>query len=230
MENKPSELKNTVIPPSQPASRSPQGPTLGVIDACGGNLTSLTEALWRLEVPFLVSSNKDELCEVERLILPGVGAAQETMDRLVRADLVDFLRTWTRPLLGICIGMQILFEASDEGRVVGSNAVPLLGLLPGRVTPLTPGPQTRVPHMGWNQVDWSPSPVNGRCLGKPDAADVFYFVHSYRVPDGPWVVGVTDHGGPVPAAVQWKNLYGVQFHPEKSQEAGLTIIRNFLNT
>ncbi len=221
---------------TDPTQKIPLTHAVGVVDACGGNLTSLTEALWRLEKPFVVSSDPDELRGVERLILPGVGAARETMERLAQAGLVGFLQDWTRPLLGICIGMQILFETSDEGAVLAGpdplpvpQPVPLLGLIPGRITALKPTPQARVPHMGWNQVRWLSKALRTPCFEGPQEDDIFYFVHSYQAPDGPWVVGVTDHGSQVPAAVQWKNLYGVQFHPEKSQHAGRTLLRNFLN-
>jgi glutamine amidotransferase len=115
--------------------------------------------------------------------------------------------------------MQVLFEASDE------DDCATLGLIPGRVTRLKATAEARVPHMGWNDVRrGATSPL---LAGVPDDA-CFYFVHSYRAPDGPWVSAWTEHGGPVPAAVSWGRVHGVQFHPEKSQESGAAVLRSFV--
>lgn len=207
---------------------------LGLIDSCGGNLTSMTEALWRLDVSLTVSSDPNELKETDGLILPGVGAAQETMDRLIKADLVEFLKEWQKPLLGVCIGMQILFMASEEGPLDRSSSdspsVPLLGRIPGKVTRITGGTNYPVPHMGFNNVEWnlatSPQlrPPHGW-----DQEDCYYFVHSYRAPDGPWVVATADYGEKIPAVVEWGRVFGAQFHPEKSQKTGLKFLRSFVN-
>ena len=184
---------------------------VGIVPS-GGNLRSVCAALERMGVSYELVTTPQSLATTDRLILPGVGAAAAAMRYLRELGLVEALRAYDRPLLGICIGMQLLFEASEEG-ANGGDAVPMLGLLPGVVQALRGGPGVRLPHMGWNRLD------DGMCA---------YFVHSYRIPDGPWTMARVTYGETFPARIAWKNLYGTQFHPEKSGEVGSQFLQEFL--
>lgn len=184
---------------------------LGIVPS-GGNLASVCCALDRLGAGYELVTTPEAIAATDRLMLPGVGAAASAMRRLRELGVVEALRAYERPLLGICIGMQLLFEASDEG-ASGGDPVPLLGLLPGTVRALRGGPGERLPHMGWNRLS---------------DGSYAYFVHSYRVPDGPWTTSVATHGETFPATIAWRNLQGAQFHPEKSGAAGAQFLQAFL--
>lgn len=193
---------------------------LVVIDACGGNLSSLVHGLLRLGCEPRVTSEPDAVRLAKRVILPGVGTAQDSMARLRKSGLVEVIRRLSCPLLGICVGMQLLFDWSEEG------STETLGLIPGRVTRMIPKGGLRVPHMGWNAVyQGKPSPL----LADITDGAPFYFVHSYRAPDGDFVSAIAEHGERIPAIVQRGQVYGVQCHPEKSQAAGAQLLRNFIN-
>ncbi len=194
-----------------------------VIDYGMGNLFSVVKAL---EVaghfPYLASS-PSEAFSAKRIVLPGVGAFGEGMRHLQERGFVPFLREWSeggRPLLGICLGLQLLFEIGEEfGPHEG------LGLLSGRVVPFSPD-LGKVPHVGWNQVRFlGHHPIRENL---PDTSE-FYFVHSYHVWDTPKenVIGTTDYQETFPSVVGKGATLGVQFHPEKSQDAGILILRNF---
>lgn len=184
---------------------------LGIIPS-GSNLTSVCAAFERLGACCEFVTTPEAMNATDRLILPGVGAASAAMRYLGELGLVEALRAYRRPLLGICIGMQLLFEASEEGAQSG-DPVPMLGRLPGLVTALKGAPGVRLPHMGWNRLDYGSH---------------VYFVHSFRVPDGPWTTARATHGDTFPAQIAWGNLHGVQFHPEKSGDAGARVLREFL--
>lgn len=184
---------------------------VGIVPS-GGNLTSVCAALDRLGVEHTFVTTPAGIAACDRIILPGVGAAVATMQRLREFGVIDVLREIKAPILGICIGMQILFSASEEGGSAQSP-VPMLGVLPGTVRRLQTGPEQRLPHMGWNRLD---------------STDYMYFVHSYRVPDGPWTVATAVHGERFPAQILWRNYWGAQFHPEKSGSAGADYLRRFL--
>ena len=191
---------------------------IAIVDTGGANLASVGHALSRLGARAEVTADPERVRAAERAILPGVGAAPEAASRLAGA-LGEAVRARTAPTLGICLGMQLLFEESEEGPARG------LGLLPGRVARMSPAGLT-VPHMGWNAV----SRAKGETpllAGIPDGAH-FYFVHSYAAPDGAWVEAACDYGGPVPAVVRRGAFHGVQSHPERSGEAGARVLRNFL--
>jgi glutamine amidotransferase len=189
-----------------------------IVDTGGANLASIVHALGRLGAAAEVSGDPARVLAAERAILPGVGAAPEAASRLGGA-LGEAVRARTAPTLGICLGMQLFFEESEEGPARG------LGLLPGRVAKLAPAGLT-VPHMGWNAVTRArgETPL---LAGIPDGA-YFYFVHSYAAPAGAWVEAACDYGGPVPAVVRRGAFHGVQFHPERSGDAGARVLRNFL--
>jgi len=192
---------------------------VAVVDAGGANLGSVCYALERLGVEPRVVTDAAGLEDAERVILPGVGAAPEAMRRLRAQGLVEPLRALEAPLLGICLGMQLLYERSEEGDVE------CLGLLPGTVRRLKHAPGIRIPHMGWNALrTLRPSPLLD---GVPDGASA-YFVHGYAAPVTADTVAASDHGGLFAAVVQHGNRYGAQFHPERSAATGARILRNFL--
>ena len=185
-----------------------------------GNTASVRFALERLGATVRLTDDPVAVAGAERLILPGVGAAAYAMGRLSALGLVDPIRAFPRPLLGVCLGQQLLFETSEEG-----DPVPLLGLIPGAVRRLEPGPGLTVPHMGWSRLSAVyPDPLLD---GVEDGAWA-YFVHSFICPDGPATVARADYGGPVPAVVRSGKRWGCQFHPERSAAAGARILRNFL--
>lgn len=204
-----------------------------VVDAGGANLGSVVFALERLGARVSVSADPGEISRAPRVILPGVGSAVAGMARLHQLGLVDVLRGLRQPLLGICLGMQLLYESSDEGDVA------CLGLLPGRVTRLrgaTGSPVgVRVPHMGWNRLHIArPDPL---LAGLEDGAHV-YFVHSYAAAisdtastdttSADTTLAWSEHCHRFAAVVSSGNRCGMQFHPERSGAAGQRLLRNFL--
>jgi imidazole glycerol-phosphate synthase subunit HisH len=206
--------------------------TIGVIDYGMGNLHSLGKALERVASAqrILVSYDAEDLRACDKLVLPGVGGVRACMAELKRLELYELVREQARkvPLLGICLGMQVLHEWSDE-----NNGVPALGLIPGKVVRFPDPPQgaaerLKVPHMGWNRV----KQVNKHPIwaGVPDDS-WFYFVHSYHAAPRykKHVLGMADYGQPFAAAVAKDNIVAFQFHPEKSQAAGMTLLANFVN-
>lgn len=194
-----------------------------IVDYQMGNLRSVQKAVERAGVPARITSDASEIASAERLILPGVGAfgdaIAEIRSRDLESPIKDFLAA-DRPFLGICLGLQMLFEQGFEhGTHEG------LGVIAGDVAKFSLPSSYKVPHMGWNTVDIGPA---GAELGIP-AQTHFYFVHSYFVrPTDPDVVALTcDYGGPFCAAIRRGNLIATQFHPEKSQQAGLQLIERF---
>jgi glutamine amidotransferase len=192
---------------------------VALIDAGGANLASVRWAFERLGARVTVSADPRALARAERIVLPGVGAAATAMTRLRAAGLVEPLRALAAPLLGICLGMQLLFEASDEGEVEG------LGLLPGRVRRLRAGEQLRVPHTGWNRL--RVARADPLLAGIPDGAQV-YFVHAYAAPVSADTVAACRHGDEFAAVVRRGHFAGAQFHPERSAAAGARLLENFL--
>ncbi|MEJ5329116.1 MAG: imidazole glycerol phosphate synthase subunit HisH [Desulfobaccales bacterium] len=195
-----------------------------VVDYQAGNLASVVRALTALGAQSRVTEEPEEVARASRVVFPGVGAAGKAMAVLRQRGLDEALRqVMSRgvPLLGICLGAQIILEFSEE------NDTPCLGLLSGRAKALPRQPGIKIPHMGWNRVDFvRPHPV---FADLPPTAE-YYFVHSYfPEPARPeMVAGITEHGGPFVSAVAWENLVATQFHPEKSGRFGLHILANFL--
>jgi glutamine amidotransferase len=200
-----------------------------VIDLGVGNIRSLTSALSYLGAPHSVSEDPDALVCATHAILPGVGAFDPAMKVLSERSFASALRAFAterkRPLLGVCLGMQLLFEASEEGTLPG------LGLMPGRFARLTarPGSPHKVPHVGFSPMHGFTA--SGLFEGFGSEA-YFYFTHSYALPaiGTGCNVGLCDHERPFVAGFQQANVCGVQFHPEKSQSAGLRLISNFLDS
>lgn len=185
-----------------------------------GNVASVQFALERLGAVVRLTADPAEVADAERLILPGVGAAGYAMARLSELGLVEPIRAFPRPLLGVCLGQQLLFGTSEEG-----EGVDMLGLIPGTVRALTPAADRPVPHMGWSQLSLArPDPL----LDGLENGAWAYFVHGYVCPDGDATLARADYGGPVPAVVRSANRWGCQFHPERSAAAGARILRNFL--
>ena len=197
-----------------------------ILDYDAGNLTSVQRALAHLGHDAVVTADPQVVDRAERVIFPGVGAAGSCMASLNTKGLSDAIRRAVardKPVLVICVGMQLLFERSAE-----DGGVPCLGILPGTVERFSPADRTlKVPHMGWN-----PTRFNDPVLGAGIAPDsCFYYVHSYHCVPGPGVqvIATADHGGNFCAGVRRGNLAAVQFHPEKSGDVGLRLIRNFLD-
>ena len=190
-----------------------------VLSYGAGNLASVTFALEQLGARVRLVDTAEAVAAAERLILPGVGQAGWAMARLRTLGLVGPIGDFPRPLLGVCLGQQLLFEASEEGDT------PLLGLIPGRVRRLRPGGGRTVPHMGWARLKVV---RDDPLLEGLDEASWAYFVHGFVCPDGPATLARADYGDPVPAVVRAANRWGCQFHPERSSETGVRILRNFL--
>jgi glutamine amidotransferase len=198
-------------------------PPVALLDYGVGNLHSAAKALDRAGAEVRVVPTVAEAAGAAGLVVPGVGAYGACLSGLGSAGGPAAVARWLeggRPLLGICVGMQLLFEASEEGPV--SDGV---GVVPGKIRRLT-GP-VKIPHIGWDEVSVRPG---SRLLAGLGDGTRFYFVHSYAPePDGDAVAAVCDYGGRFAAAVEHGNLFGTQFHPEKSGEAGLTLLANFVN-
>ena len=200
------------------------GPRAAVVDYGAGNLVSIEQALTQVGAAPVRATGAGDLDGADLLVVPGVGAAAPAMQRLEAAGLVEPIRRWInadRPFLGICLGLQLLFDGSDEDDAV------TLGVLPGRTRRLEDAPT--LPHIGWNQVERRRD--HPAFAGVTDAAD-FYFVHSYAgAPEGAdgAVLATTTHGRPFVSAVTRGNLLGVQFHPERSGTDGLRLLANVVS-
>lgn len=196
---------------------------IGIIDYGVGNLFSLCSSCKAIGQEAFVSGDASELAKADRLILPGVGAFEDAAKKLRETGMADFVRQQAaagKPLLGICLGMQLLFERSYE---YGSHEG--LGLLKGQVVPMEGKlpPELKIPHMGWNALEVK----GGKLLSGMDGQYV-YFVHSFFAENcDDSLSAVTQYGIPITAAVEQGNVYGCQFHPEKSGNVGLNILRKF---
>ncbi len=193
--------------------------SLAIIDSGGANIASVRFALNRLGMESTFTADRAVIERADRVILPGVGAAGAAMRQLRKHGLVDCIRGLTQPVLGICLGMQLLFEASDEGDVR------CLGLIPGRLRRFDGAPGLRVPHMGWNHTRQTRD--DPLCAGLR-ATPWFYFVHSYHAPVGEHTLAACRHGQAFSAMVQQGNFRGAQFHPERSAADGARVLKNFL--
>ena len=197
--------------------------TVAIVDSGGANIASLQFALERVGARALLTSDPRELAAADRVILPGVGSAADAMSRLRTLAIEDALRRLEQPVLGICLGMQLLFAASEEG--IGGVDTPCLGLIDARVLRMPRRDGLPVPHMGWNRVQVRRP---GELLHGIDAGAHVYFVHSYAAPVGEWTIASTRYGDEFTAAVSWRNFHGTQFHPERSAGAGQRVLQNFL--
>lgn len=187
-----------------------------LVDLGYGNLGSIETAVRRLGTDVSRTSEAAGIAEAERLLLPGVGAAGFAMERIHSLGLADTLRSFAGPALGICLGMHLLFERSEEGDVA------LLGLLPGDVRKMTSSAIVTIPHMGWSKLETDSANI-GLTSG-----DYVYFAHSYAAPDSPATIARAHHGIPIPAVVRSGNWTGAQFHPERSGSVGARFLEAWL--
>ncbi len=192
---------------------------IGIIDYGAGNTASVSYALERFNVPFIVTDDRKVLEDADKIIFPGVGAAEAAMRRLEKIDMVQFLQETVKPVLGICLGMQMFSSFSEEGNIA------CLGIVREKCLKF-PESGIKVPHMGWNQVSFQ----SGHVLFSGIAPDAyFYFAHSYYLPVTEHSIARSANGVAFTAALQRENFYGVQFHPEKSSVSGLKVLRNFID-
>ena len=195
---------------------------IAIIDSGGANIASVTFALERCGAAATLTTDAEMIASADKVILPGVGAAPVVMAQLQKAGLVDCIRGLTQPVLGICLGMQLLFERSEEGDTA------LLGLIPGTVGAFQPAPGLSIPHMGWNRLlPTAGAAANPLLKGIDDGAHV-YFVHSYFAPVSGDTVAACRYGADFTALVAHGNFMGAQFHPERSGPIGARILKNFL--
>ena len=194
-----------------------------IIDTGCANLSSVRMAIERLGVSVQVSKEAEVIRRADKLILPGVGSAKAAMHNLNERGLVDLIREAKQPLLGVCLGMQMLAEASEE-HMGGEQDIACLGIVPGKVKLMQVG-ALRLPHMGWNQIEHDGS--HPLFAGIPSGS-YFYFVHSYALEVTAATLARCDYGGPFTAVVGKDNFFGAQFHPERSGKAGARLIQNFI--
>ncbi len=191
---------------------------IALIDYGAGNTASVANALKALNTEFFLTNAEFNICKADKVIFPGVGEASFTIKQLHRYNLINLLRIFRRPVLGICLGMQLFADKSTEGNV---NC---LGVVPGTVDKFDSSKST-VPHMGWNEVN---QVKETKLFNGIKNSEYFYFAHSYYFPLNEWTTGTVNHGIEFSASVEKDNYYGVQFHPEKSGDAGLRLLKNFV--
>ena len=193
--------------------------TLTIIDSGGANIGSVMHALKRLGAEPVFTADAATIRAADRVLLPGVGAAGAAMSRLGELGLVQCIRELQQPVLGICLGMQLLFEKSDE------DDTQCLGIIPGVLQKMIPSEGIRVPHMGWNTTT---TVTADALLAGLSEQPWFYFVHSYCAPIGPGTLATCLHGESFAAIVRQGNFCGAQFHPERSARGGARLLANFL--
>jgi len=193
---------------------------VAIVDSIGSNLASLIFALNRIGSSFEITDEIDVINKASHIILPGVGAAKNAMTKLKQRKLIDEISKLTKPTLGICLGMQIFMDASDE------DDAKCLGIISNTCRPFENNRDYPVPHMGWNKVRFNRDSVLTKNL-KDD--DYYYFVHSYYVPICSETIGVSSYPIEFSAVVQKDNFFGTQFHPEKSGLSGSKILQNFIS-
>ncbi|RJE71830.1 imidazole glycerol phosphate synthase subunit HisH [Reichenbachiella sp. MSK19-1] len=188
-----------------------------IIDYGAGNVRSVKFALERMGITPMLSRDAAEIQSADKIIFPGVGEASSSMKALENYELIEVIQNAKQPFLGICLGMQMMCESSEENNTQG------LGIFPLPVK-LFAGGTVKVPHMGWNQIEALKTPIfNGL-----EEKAYMYFVHSYYVPDSEWTIAKASYPTPFSAALHKDNFYGCQFHPEKSGTFGQQILKNFI--
>lgn len=197
-----------------------------IIDYDAGNLKSVEKALVHLGEDVVITRERETILSADRVILPGVGAFGDAMEKLHQYGLVEVIHQVVEkkiPFLGICLGLQLLFESSEE-----SEGVPGLGVLKGRILRIPDCPDLKIPHMGWNSLDIAPE---SRLFAGIEQGAYVYFVHSYylKAEEEEIVAASTEYSTHIHAAVEAGNVYACQFHPEKSSDVGLKILKNFVN-
>ncbi len=193
---------------------------IAIVDYDAGNTRSVINALHRLEADYVLTDNIEKLIKADKVILPGVGHAGAAMQKLNEKNLIEFLKSIQKPFLGVCVGMQLLYDHSEEGDTS------CLGMIPGEVIAFKATQNIKVPHMGWND----------NVIVDQDNAELFsginkietYFVHSYYAERNSFTVSACEHSITFASSVKKNNCYGLQFHPEKSGDVGEQILKNFL--
>ncbi len=191
---------------------------IALIDYGAGNTASVVNVLKDLKVDFQLTGIPDDLDIADKIILPGVGEASFAMKKLHELNLIELIKATSKPFLGICLGMQLLCETTEEGN---SDC---LGIIPVKVKRFNEH-NLKVPHMGWNQIS---EIQDEQLLNSVSSGSYFYFAHSYFVPINKWTTSSSEYGLKFSASVKYRNFFGVQFHPEKSASEGIKIIKNFL--
>ncbi len=191
---------------------------VAIIDYNAGNVQSVLFAMERLGVDAVLTKDHDKIQSAAKVIFPGVGEANTTMNYLKQTGLDELIKGLTQPVLGICLGMQLLCEYSEE------NDTECLGIIPQKVKLFRPAHGEKVPHIGWNTIEVAENPLLTEALN----GSYTYFVHSYYMETGPFTIATTDYIVPFSSAVHKDNFWATQFHPEKSGEVGEAILRNFL--
>lgn len=195
--------------------------TVAIVHLGAGNTASVQFALERLGAEAVITADPAVIADAERLVLPGVGAAGYAMARMAELGLTDIIKGFDRPLIGLCLGQQLLFETSEE-----NGGATMLGFIPGEVRRLDVVPDRPVPHMGWTRLEGlKDDPI----LEGVSPGAYAYFVHSFVCPDTDATIACADYGTEVPAMVRTGNRWGCQFHPERSARAGARILQNFLS-
>jgi len=191
---------------------------IAIIDYGAGNVASVANAVTRLGSPFIITSNLTDLEKADKIIFPGVGEASFAVNQLKSRNLFYYLQNIDKPLLGICLGMQLLCSHSEEGDTTG------LGIFPVPVLRFD-NSKTKVPHIGWNTVNYNP----GNKLFKGiNQNEFFYFANSYYAPAGGYTIATSENNIRFSSSLEKDNYYGVQFHPEKSSAPGLAVLNNFI--
>lgn len=197
--------------------------SVAIINYNAGNVRSVLFAMERLGVDAVLTGDHEVIRSADKVIFPGVGEASTTMAYLREKGLDALIPSLTQPVLGICLGMQLLCTHSEE------NDTHCLGIIPQRVKRFRPERDEKVPHMGWNSLRGTKTSLFAERPGENLDGEFVYFVHSYYVESGRHTIATCDYTGPFSAAVQKENFYATQFHPEKSGAVGERILRNFLN-
>ncbi|WP_198554734.1 MULTISPECIES: imidazole glycerol phosphate synthase subunit HisH [Shewanella] len=209
---------------STTASTSMANDLTVIIDTGCANLSSVRFAFERLNANVIVSADFDVIRSAARVVLPGVGTAGAAMDALKQKNLVELIKSLTQPVMGVCLGMQMLASLSNEHGGRSEQSITCLGLVPTDIGDLD-SKGLPLPHMGWNQIEVSDHPL---FVGIENGSYV-YFVHSYRAPISEYTLARSTYGESFSAAIGKGNFFGVQFHPEKSAKVGAKILQNFLN-
>lgn len=191
---------------------------IAVIDYSMGNIRSLGNALHRLGAEWVLTSDHEEIRRADRVILPGVGNAAEAMENLKKLSLPDLIWRLRRPVLGICVGMQVMCRYSEEGDAE------CMGIFDAKVKRFYEAPGVKVPHMGWSRI----ANLDSKLFKDIPAGSYVYFVHSFYAPLCPDTIATARHPEMYSAALKYENFYGCQFHPEKSGDVGEKILENFL--
>ena len=188
---------------------------IGIIDCGGANLNSIYYSFKRLGINAIISNSVNELSEMNAYVLPGVGSADVVMDTLRKRDLINFIKCTNKPILGICIGMQILFDYSEE------NQTGCLGIIDGNIEKFNVNDGVNVPQMGWNKVE---------CDNDKNLNGYYYFANSYFNKDSKFTIGYSSYGNKFSSIIKKDNILGCQFHPEKSSKAGERFLNYFIKS